>query len=135
MYCLGSFKVQKEPVQLNNDPVVPTDSSFLTVMGFGVTGEKGLPSNVLLETNLFSVPRGLCMASYPEFLVNNDVMICANEDAVDRYVMMLKTAEYSTPKTSSFVLFLEIPSTVVVRATRAVLSSPKMVSRSESRHG
>jgi hypothetical protein len=50
-------------------------------------------------------------------------------------VMMLKTAEYSTPKTSSFVLFLEIPSTVVVRATRAVLSSPKMVSRSESRHG
>jgi hypothetical protein len=67
--------------------------------------------------------------------VNNDVMICANEDAVDRYVMMLKTAEYSTPKTSSFVLFLEIPSTVVVRATRAVLSSPKMVSRSESRHG
>jgi hypothetical protein len=135
MYCLGSFKVQKEPVQLNNESVVPTDFSFLTVMGFGNTEEEGQSSNVLLETNLFSLPHGLCMASYPEFLVNNDVMICANEDAVDRYVMMLKIAEYSTPKLGSFVLLLETPSTVVVRVTRAVLSLPKLVSRSESRHG
>jgi hypothetical protein len=107
---------------LNNESVVPTDLSFLTVMGFGVTEERGLPSNVLLEANLFSLPNGLCKASYPEFLVNTDVMICATEDAVDRYVMMLKIAEYySTPKTSSFLLLNEIPSTVVARVTRAVL--------------
>jgi hypothetical protein len=54
------------------------------VTGFGLTEQGGKISNVLLETQLFYLNPALCTAAYPEFLVNDEVMMCANADGVDR---------------------------------------------------
>jgi hypothetical protein len=79
-------KVQKEYVPLNNRTDYPLVSSLTTVFGFGDTEENGAASNVLLETDLFYLPKVLCTASYPGNVVNHDVMMCANSDDADRYV-------------------------------------------------
>jgi secreted trypsin-like serine protease len=65
----------------------------MTVFGFGATEEDGTSSNVLLETGVFYLTPFLCSASYPEFFINPDVMMCANADDTDRYVFSYKISE------------------------------------------
>jgi hypothetical protein len=57
-------------------------------MGFGLTEEGGNESPVLLETQVSYLSPATCTESQPEFLVNNDVMMCAYADDVDRYVTL-----------------------------------------------
>jgi hypothetical protein len=80
-------KVQKEYVPLNNNTDYPPATSLMTVFGFGAIQEDGPSSTALLETDVFYLTPFLCSASYPEFFINHDVMMCANADDTDRYVL------------------------------------------------
>jgi hypothetical protein len=83
--ALCSIKVPKDEVILiNSDPTIPASESSLTALGMGRISEGGPISNVLLSTKVFPVATAECQASYPEFLVNGDVVICAAGDGTDR---------------------------------------------------
>jgi hypothetical protein len=73
---------------LNNDSSVPPVTSSLTVTGFGNTEQDGTISEVLRETQVFYLNPVLCTAAYPKRLVDNEIMMCANADGVDRYVTL-----------------------------------------------
>jgi hypothetical protein len=58
------------------------------VTGFGVTEEDGEISDVLLDTQVFYLDPAICKSSYPDFVVNNEVMMCAGAEGTDRYVTL-----------------------------------------------
>lgn len=76
--------MSNEIVPINSDPTVPASGTQLTVIGMGRTDEEGPISKVLRSTEVFPISSLECQASYPEYLVNGDVVICAAGEGTDR---------------------------------------------------
>ena len=72
---------------LNNDPNIPVnETDVLTIIGMGRMQEDGNASDTLVSTEIHQVDTAECQTMYPEFLVNEDVVICASGEGRDRYV-------------------------------------------------
>ena len=70
----------------NGDPSIPAnEDDILTVIGMGRTQEDGNASSTLQSTELYQIDTTECQELYPEFLVNEKVVICASGDGRDRY--------------------------------------------------
>ena len=98
-------KVEKPTAKLNSDPSVPmNENDILTVIGMGRTEEDGNVSSTLLRTEIYQIDTVECQQSYPEFLVNDEVVICAAGEGRDRYVSGIRK---KVPKASNFyIIFL-----------------------------
>lgn len=80
---LGGW-VDKPVATLNSDPAIPGDENDpLTVIGMGRIQEDGNVSSTLLSTQIYQINTAECQALYPEFLVNDEVVICAAGDGRD----------------------------------------------------
>jgi len=79
-------KVEKPVAPLNGDPNIPGDKNNdeLIVIGMGRTQEGGNVSKTLLSTEIYQVDPVECQELYPEFFVNNNVVICAAGEGRDR---------------------------------------------------
>ena len=75
--------VQKPYVILNTDPEYPPFGTNVNVIGFGRQSNRGPSSSVLLETQVTHIPNSQCLDSYPTFLLNFDVMLCALGNGTD----------------------------------------------------
>jgi hypothetical protein len=94
---LGGWVSDKNVVALNSNSTIPEGSTsnlgshVLTLIGMGRTDEVGQISDVLQKTTINHVVDPLdCQYSYPEYLVNGELVICmTGEDSSqgrDRYV-------------------------------------------------
>jgi Trypsin len=81
---LGAWMQDRKTVSLNGDAAVPAIEEELTLAGMGRTDEDGDISQVLRKTTVFSIDHGVCQQLYPEFLVNDEVLICAAGENTDR---------------------------------------------------
>lgn len=79
--------VDKPVVPLNGDPNIPgNNDNEMIVIGMGRTQEDGNVSKTLLSTEIQEVDSVTCQKLYPEYLVNERVVICAAGEGKDRYV-------------------------------------------------
>ncbi|KAG7344265.1 trypsin-like serine protease [Nitzschia inconspicua] len=80
---LGGWMQDRRVVGINHDPEIPQTDQELTLAGMGRTEEGGDISNVLRKTTVYSIDSGSCQAMHPEFLVNDDVVLCAAGENTD----------------------------------------------------
>lgn len=81
---LGAWMQDRLIIALNNNSAVPQIEQELTLTGMGRTEEGGNISSVLRETTLFAIDHESCQALNPEYLVNDDVVLCASGEERDR---------------------------------------------------
>ncbi|KAG7370858.1 trypsin [Nitzschia inconspicua] len=80
---LGGWMQDRRVVGINHDPEIPQSDQELILAGMGRTEEGGDISKVLRKTTVYSIDSGSCQAMYPEFLVNDDVVLCAAGENTD----------------------------------------------------
>ena len=89
-----SQQVEKSVASLNSNPAIPRDKNDrLTVIGMGRMEEDGNVSSTLLSTEIYLIDKEDCQKLYPEFLVNDEVVICAAGEGRDRYVQITASME------------------------------------------
>jgi hypothetical protein len=72
---------------LNSDPTIPSNENDpLIVIGMGRTEEGGNSSTTLMSTEIYEIDTEECHELYPEFPVNDKVVLCAAGEGKDRYV-------------------------------------------------
>ena len=68
---------------LNSDRTRPGVLEVVTILGFGDDRENGNLQNVLNMADVLAFSDADCIASYPQYLVNPELMICAQADGKD----------------------------------------------------
>ena len=91
-------KVEKPVAPLNGDPNILADKNDeLIGIGMGRTQEDGSLSKTLLSTEIYQVDHEKCQELYPEFLVNDEVVICATDEGRDRYDLSEQPPPFCQP--------------------------------------